>query len=147
MLILNVQGKITEKDNKKNIVHEFDVSENTSFLKINFSYSPKTLADKQKSIALVSECFYKYNEKPSAQLAEYLPIKNLITVSVDDNGEYRGAAHRQDSNQEHIISRDSASPGFLKGEIHSDKWRIVLNVHSVSCDVKYNLTVQGGRNI
>ena len=43
----------------------------------------------------------------------YLPIKNLVTVSLDSSREYLGAAHRQSNKQEHIISPAFSSAGFF----------------------------------
>lgn len=141
MIILQAKGKITELN--KSLVHRFDVPDGIGRLVVRFSYSPKILEDREKAIRLVKECYEKYGEKIVGRPADNLPIKNLVTISVDDNGTYRGAAHRHVDEQEHIISKDFASPGFIKGEIHSGEWDVVLTVHSVSCDVDYQITVEG----
>lgn len=143
MTILEAKGKITEANNRANLIHRFDVPEGINKLVIKYSYSPRILEDREKAVRLVKECFEKCGEKIIGRPADNLPIKNLVTLSVDENGSYRGAAHRHCDSQEHIISKDFASPGFLKGEIHQGEWDIVLNVHSVSCDVYYNITVEG----
>lgn len=54
-----------------------------------------------------------------------------------------GAAHRQSNKQEHIISPAFSSAGFFKTDIAKGEWKITLNVHSVSCDVDYKITVEG----
>ena len=76
-------------------------------------------------------------------IENYLPIKNLVTVSLDSSREYLGAAHRQSNKQEHIISPAFSSAGFFKTDIAKGEWKITLNVHSVSCDVDYKITVEG----
>lgn len=143
MIILQTKGRITEANNKTNLIHKFDVPQGIEKLIIKYSYSPKILQDRDKAVRLIKDCYEKYDEKLIGRPADCLPVKNLVTLSVDENGEYRGAAHRQADTQEHIISTELASPGFLKGEIHSGEWDIVLNVHSISCDVDYQIIVEG----
>ena len=143
MQIFTAKGKITTDNDKTNLIHRFDVPENIKSLKIKYSYSPKTVENREKAVALVRSCFEKYDETIVGKPADYLPIKNLITLSVDENGRYRGAAHRQDDVQTHIISDDFASPGFTKGPISSGEWDIMLNVHFIGCDVEYTINVEG----
>lgn len=143
MVIFETKGKITVANDKTNLVHRFDVPQGTAKLTIKYSYSPKTLENREKAVEIVKDCLNKYAEPMLGQPKDYLPIKNLVTISVDENGKYRGAAHRQTNEQEHIISEDFASVGFEKGRIEAGEWDIVLNVHSVSCDVDYNIIVEG----
>lgn len=143
MLIYKTKGKITTANDKTNLTHKFDVPDNMRLLKIKYCYSPKTLEDREKAVMLVRNCFGKYDETIVGRPADYLPVKNLITISVNANGTYIGAAHRQSNNQEHIISKAFSSPGFIKSDILSGDWDIVLNVHSISCDVDYTIEVEG----
>lgn len=143
MLIFSTKGRITIDNDKSNLLHRFDVPDNIKSLKINYSYSPKTVENRELAVNLVRECFDKYDEQLIGKPADYLPINNLITLSLDDNGVYRGAAHRQANEQEHIISEDYASVGFIKGKINSGEWDIMLNVHYIGCDVDYTITVEG----
>lgn len=143
MLIFSTKGKITTANDKTNLMHKFDVPANIKSLKIKYHYSPKTLEDREKAVISVRNCFDKYNENLIGRPADYLPIKNLVTLSLDGCGIYRGAAHRQDDTQEHIISKDYASLGFMSGAITEGEWVIVLNVHSVSCDVDYTIEIEG----
>ena len=130
-------------DNKTNIVLPFEIKDDFKSLKINFEYSPKTLEDKAKEIKIAEDCLEKYGEVQEGNIENYLPIKNLVTVSLDSSREYLGAAHRQSNKQEHIISPTFSSAGFFKTDIAKGEWKITLNVHSVSCDVDYKITVEG----
>lgn len=143
MLLFSANGRITTDNDKTNLVHKFNVPKGIKVLRIKYSYSPKTLENEGNAVSIIKECFDKYDEEQPGRPADYLPVKNLITLSVDGCGVYRGAAHRQDDTQEHIISADLASPGFTKGTIDEGEWDIVLNVHSVSCDVDYIIEVEG----
>lgn len=143
MTIFQTKGKITTHNDKTNLIHRFDVPNGIKSLKITYSYSPKTFDDREKAVAIISKCFNDYGEQIITRPADYLPVQNLITISVDCNGKYRGAAHRQNNEQVHILSENESSPGFTKGEIEPGEWDIMLNVHSVSCDVDYQLLVEG----
>lgn len=143
MILLEAKGRITVQNNRTNLLHRFDVPDGIKSLKIKFSYSPKIFENREKAVEEIRKCFEKYDEPIITKPADYLPVKNLVTLSVDENGKYRGAAHRQDDVQEHILSEDFASRGFTKGEIGAGEWDVMLNVHSVSCDVNYILTVEG----
>ncbi|MGN1203031.1 MAG: hypothetical protein ACI4RF_07015 [Eubacterium sp.] len=143
MLIFKTKGKITTANDKTNLMHKFDVPGGLTALKIKYSYSPKILENREKAVLIIRNCFDKYDEKLTGKPADYLPVKNLITLSADCGGKYIGAAHRQDDTQEHIISADFASPGFIKTPINEGEWDIVLNVHSISCDVDYTIEVEG----
>lgn len=143
MILFKAKGRVTVDNDKTNLVHRFDVPENIELLKIKYQYTPKILEDREKAVYAVRDCFDKYDEVLIGRPADYLPVKNLITISVDGCGKYRGAAHRQANEQEHIISADFASPGFIKGEIQSGEWDIVLNVHSISCNVDYLIEIEG----
>lgn len=143
MLIFSTKGKITTDNDKTNLIHRFDVQSGIKSLTIKYSYSPKTLENREKAVALVRSCFEKYDEQLVGKPADYLPVKNLITLSIDENGKYRGCAHRQANEQVHTLSEEAASPGFSKGKINEGEWDIVLNVHSISCDVEYTIVVEG----
>ena len=127
MVLLNKTGKITLADNKTNIVLPFEIKDDFKSLKINFEYSPKTLEDKAKEIKIAEDCLEKYGEVQEGNIENYLPIKNLVTVSLDSSREYLAFS----------------SAGFFKTDIAKGEWKITLNVHSVSCDVDYKITVEG----
>lgn len=143
MTLFSIKGKITAANDKTNLVHRFDVPENIKSLTIKYSYSPKTLENREKAVRLIEECFKKYDDEIIGKASDYLPVKNLVTVSVDCNGRYVGAAHRQANEQEHIISREKSSVGFIKTDIEAGEWDIVLNVHYACCEIDYNITVEG----
>lgn len=143
MLIFSTKGRLTTANDKTNLIHRFDVPDNINKLIIKYSYSPKTFENREKAVSIIRDCFDKYGETLVGKPADYLPIKNLVTISVDENGKYRGAAHRQANEQEHILSADYASPGFFKGKPEAGEWDIMLNVHCICCDVDYIITVEG----
>lgn len=76
-------------------------------------------------------------------IESYLPVKNLVTLSLVQAGnisaQFTGKA----------ISRNLLFPliihhrAFFKTDIAKGEWKIMLNVHSVSCDVEYKLVIEG----
>ena len=148
MIIFEKAGKVLPEQDKTNIPLEFTVPEGIGKLIIDYEYAPKILEDDEQAEKLLAQSIEKYlGDEYKAEPRDFMPVKNLITLSLDDNGVYRGAAHRQADKQRHEISKDFASAGFVKGEIHSGKWQVVLNVHCCACAVDYKIKVTGEESV
>ncbi len=150
--VLNETVTLLQKDEKTNVPLEFDLEHDAEYLKISYSYSPKRLEDEETARRKVLECLLRDapidDEEYSVDTEKYLPLLNLVTLSLDDENSYRGAAHRQANVQEHILSKDIASPGFIKGEIKKGMWQIVLNVHALvteKCVCEIKVEAGGGK--
>lgn len=125
---------LTPENEKTNIKLPFTVEEDSDRLIITYSYSPKELSDGARAKALIEENLLRDthgDRELYPDYKEYLPLKNLVTLSLDSPEKYMGAAHRQDREQRHIISEDFSSVGFLKGKIVKGQWTLYLNVHAV----------------
>ena len=148
MTLVDKEFKVFYKDEKTNISFPFEISEDVKSLKITFSYSPKILEDDERANMLIEGNIRKDAGDFASEYTnwdEYKPLKNLITVSVDDPDTYRGCAHRQDKDQIHIISEDFASRGFHKGAIQQGQWKVVLNLHGIVTEkVDCRLMVEAG---
>jgi hypothetical protein len=72
-----------------------------------------------------------------------MPVFNLVTLSFDENGEYRGACHRQPNNQTIIIADNNSTPGILNRPIKSGEWDVILNIHYAGCDIDYKIEIDG----
>lgn len=130
--VLQKQVILSKKDEKNNVPAEFILEDDASFLKITYDYSPKELDEEESSKEQIIACLERDGmSNVSSEWRQYLPIVNLVTLSLDDPFTYRGCAHRHASSQEHIISEKYASPGFVKGKVLKGKWLIQLNVHAV----------------
>lgn len=135
-MLLAVQGTVTPISSKSHISYCFTVPAGLEGVQIHFSYEPKELHDMEKSKSLITDSLGKYMLPDATSLAKqcwetYLPLKNLLTVSVDDPACHRGSAHRHDPVQEHIISHTKASPGFMKGDMIPELWTITISLHAV----------------
>ena len=149
MVLFEKEFQLFCEQEKTNVTFNFTVPEAAEALKISFSYDPKTLEYSDRAKMLIERNIIKdagkdyFREYPSWET--YLPLKNLITVSVDDPETYRGCAHRQDKDQVHIIREDFSSRGFAKGRIQAGQWKVVLNLHGIVTEaVNCNLKVEAG---
>ena len=144
--VLQKQLILSKKDEKTNVSVEFILENDASFLKITYDYSPKVLDDEESSKQQIIACLKRDSVVESAdEWRKYLPIVNLVTLSLDDPFTYRGCAHRHAPSQEHIISENFASPGFIKGKISKGKWLLQLNVHAVvSKQCVCNIKIEAG---
>ena len=139
---------LTPADEKTNILVPFTVTKDYEKLVIDYTYSPKELGDCPKAMELIEENLRKDTgeDRPLyPDYKEFLPLKNLVTLSLDGPEGYIGAAHRQDDVQHHIISHDFSSRGFQKSEIRKGEWLVYLNVHALVTDeCECILKIQGG---
>lgn len=147
-LIFEETKTLTPNDTKTNVPLQFYVAEELEKMEIEFSYSPKNLDDEEKAHKYIDDGFEKYApesyRKGYKPWYEYLPVKNLLTVSLDSPDGYIGCAHRQDSRQTHIISETESSRGFIKTRLPSGLYRITINVHALVTDeCTFNIKVFG----
>lgn len=148
MILLHKEFQVFPENEKTNIAFNFNVPEATRSLKITFSYDPKVLEDNDRAKMLIENNIKKDAGEYADQYPlweEFLPLKNLITLSLDDTKGYRGCAHRQDKDQIHIIREDFASRGFHKGVPEAGGWKAVLNLHGIVTEkINCNLMVEAG---
>lgn len=138
IILKETEAKLRPDDSKSNRYIPFTVPEGTEKLFITYSYSPKILEDKEKSYELIRENILRDAPEDTDRYTDYeefMPLKNLVTLSLDSPTEFRGAAHRHDESQHHEIGEHFASPGFLKGKISEGQWRLSLNIHAVVTDI------------
>ena len=148
--LLDKKIVLTKENEKTNVPLTFEVEEDFSELQITYSYSPKILEDREKSKELIEENIRtdageNFSDYPSWE--EFMPLKNLITLSLDSPKGYMGAAHRQADNQHHIISEEFSSVGFERTEITKGQWTLTLNVHALVTDKAECLVkIEGGKS-
>ncbi len=144
IVLKQTQTHLRPDDEKSTRYIPFLVPDGVTKLIINYSYSPKILEDKEKSFELIKENLIRDAGEEWTEYTDYeefMPLKNLVTLSLYSPEGFRGAAHRQADEQYHEISEDFASVGFLKGKISAGEWKLCLNVHALvtencTCNVK-----------
>lgn len=140
MILKKTEIRLEKSDGKTTKHIPFSVAGGVKKLIITYSYSPKILEDKEKSYELIKENIIRdggENVEGYKDCEQFLPLKNLVTLSLFSPEGFRGAAHRQAESQIHEISEEAASYGFLKGKITKGQWELCLNVHAIvteSCD-------------
>lgn len=142
MIIFSKQGRITEQDDKTNISFDFTVPDGIKKLTVKYSYSPKEVEDRISANRAIVSGMKKYGVS-FADPEAFMPVKNLVTLSFDENGGYRGACHRQPNKQTVIISESGSTPGILNRPIKAGNWDIMLNVHFAGCDIDYSIEIDG----
>ncbi|QHW31154.1 hypothetical protein GZH47_09995 [Paenibacillus rhizovicinus] len=146
-LVLEAEGLVKPVCSKTHIAYSFHLDRRGGKLWIDFAYEPKNLEDREQSLPLIAAGVEKYTEPAQRErLMEkwesFLPLKNLITVSVDDPDRHRGAGHRHDPEQLLFIGGREASPGFSGGELIEGLWRVTLSLHAiVTDDCRYRLRI------
>ena len=148
MELLDIQGSAVLEQSRTHIRVPFELQTGVSRLHIRFEYAPKILEDREAALDLLQESYELYilpeqREQAIARADRHLPLKNLITLSLDDPNGYRGACHRHDPVQELFLSREAASPGLMSGELEAGAWIATLSLHCIvtpTCD--YRLRIQ-----
>lgn len=136
-LIKETETFLTYDDEKSSLRIPFTIKNGCKKLFITYSYSPKILEDEEMSRKLIKENLIRDAGDDAGEYTDYsefMPLKNLITLSLESPLEIVGAAHRQANEQYHEIGEDFASPGFVKCQITEGQWCLVLNVHAIVTD-------------
>ncbi|TFE26301.1 hypothetical protein [Cohnella luojiensis] len=146
-MLLYITGQVTPDDSRQHFAHRFNLDHPTAKIWIRFNYSPKVLEDNERAKPLIMAGIDLYSAPEQKQLLQggwerYLPLTNLITVSVDDPEGNRGACHRHDPEQLLFLAERDSSPGLTKGRMVAGIWSVTLSLHSIVTEqCSYHLTV------
>jgi len=146
-MLIDVKGQVNSSCSRSHITYSFDLCQSGGQVNIRFKYDPKRLESLDQAKTLISESLEKYSTSehyPStaANWQSFLPLTNLITISVDDPNHHRGAGHRHDPQQQLFLSEHQSSPGFVSGPIVAGMWKVTLSLHSIITETcSYELQV------
>ncbi len=145
--LLDKEYRLSPKDSETNLYIPFELSSDYNRLQIYFIYYPKYLS-RQDSIGMAETCLHEYVPETETEilknLENFLPVGNLVTLSLDYEGSYVGAHHCQEAEQNIIISKQESTRGFLKQEVLKGSWVIQMNMHCIVSDsvtLKIKVTV------
>jgi len=145
--LVDVCGVFKREHTQTHSRHSFYVAHSLSNLHISFQYTPKILADEELSRSIIKENLPSYlSVKATAEedWRKFLPLTNLLTLSLDDPLQFRGAAHRPPAQQEIELEAKTASPGFLPGDLPVGVWQVTVSAHAVVTEeCSYQLLVYG----
>lgn len=149
-VIIDRQDVLHPEQSATNVEFPFVLENAVDSLTIEWEYWPKVLSDDDLARRMLNDGMeHCVEEQDRAQfpINEFLPLVNLVTLSVDAPDGYRGCAHRHDPQQKHVLRAEDASPGFDDGEIMAGEWKVVINVHAVvtePCNYRLKVTAEGG---
>lgn len=150
MQVLKNSYRLTTADVARDIPFAFDVPVGARQVQIELHFDPAGETEVKRCrepILRAMDTYYAGNIPISEEQnwADYLPLKNLITLSLDWNSTYLGNAHRWDNRQIHTFSDTQTPRGFhLPDELHGT-WSGMLHVHEVvsaECCVELKIDVE-----
>ena len=143
MRLFQVSKILTPADSKTNIAFPFLVPDDCERLWIHYFYAPKELEDRQAAREIIERGLARYAPGPFRAgyggWTDYLPLVNLVTLSLDSPAGYCGCAHRHDPDIRFFIDRKEAGPGFCPPHRLAGEWKAVINCHAVvtgTCEVR-----------
>lgn len=142
MNLFHKKGVITADMSRTNIAHRFDVPASIHHLVVNYEYNPKTVVDEDLAGKAIVDGLKKY-DVAVANASSFLPVQNLVTLSFDENGKYRGACHRQPNKQTITIGKEGSTYGIQNGAVEEGFWEVVMNVHYAGCEIQYTIDIEG----
>ena len=149
-VILDIEDKLYPAQSQTNVEFPFELECDMDSLTIEYAYWPKVLSDDDLARRMLHEGMehcVEPQDRPQFPIHSFLPLVNLVTLSVDDVEGYRGCAHRHDPEQTHVLRAEDSSPGFEDRTVMAGKWKVVINVHAVvtdPCNFKLKVTAEGG---
>lgn len=152
-VIMDIQGQLHPEQSATNVELPFVLETAMDSLTIEYEYWPKVLSDDELARRMLNagmEHCVEEQDRAQFPINEFLPLVNLVTLSVDAPDGYRGCAHRHDSEQLHVLRAEDSSPGFDDGEIMAGEWKVVINVHAVvtePCNYRLKVTAEGGERV
>ncbi|MHB8618668.1 MAG: hypothetical protein ACYDAG_03715 [Chloroflexota bacterium] len=149
-------GNLTPADQRTHQRTRFAVPEGCRELRLRFSYEPKA-CQAEEAAGLARRALDDQRDRLAGRLGAGVRhlaqawalgyerwlfgptggrpfglTPNMLTLSLDDAaGRYRGAAHRQDPEQDIRLSEAAATPGFLPGALPAGDWTLTLSVHGL----------------
>ncbi|HVJ48478.1 hypothetical protein [Desulfitobacterium sp.] len=134
--LLQAEGIVNPNCSKTHIQYTFYLPKPSNKINIQFNYEPKEMEDLHAAKEIILKELGQFiledeREEYSDHWERFLPLKNLLTLSIDDASGFRGCAHRHDPAQQLMIGECEASLGFLPGVIPAGLVRITLSLHAV----------------
>lgn len=136
MILLERDYVWEPEDSQTDVRFDFTCPKNVSRLRIYFSYAPGKEEREEICIPQIGQALARYYDRypPAMQpmtAEQFLPVKNLITLSLEREGIYLGNAHRWAPEQMHEITAERASLGFVPPQKLAGSWSGMLHLHEI----------------
>lgn len=136
MTLLEQIYQWTPTDSNTDVSFTFVCPCEVSELVVYFGFSPVMEWSNEQCIPQIEAALTRYYDCYSRALQpmkaeQFLPVKNLITVSLKQEEQYLGNAHRWAGRQVHHITTKTASPGFIIPTQLEGNWSGMLHLHEI----------------
>ena len=151
-ILLQKEIVFTVKDNRTNYCISFETERDYDHLEFVCEYSPKTISDPELVAREVAQGMEKSGwtgrKLFPADMDECKVLMNLVTFSLDYEGEYVGCAHRHDPEQVIVISEQGPPGVFFARRAKKGKGKGWLNVQAAipKHELPSHLPVRGWNN-
>ncbi len=139
--------RIYQKDMKSHIRIDFLVDKEYTKLVLKTYYCPKYDFDRDRATEHIHNCYIEAGRSEDFEQSivdKALPLANHIAWSIDSPDAYLGTKHLSWAFQEHCISEQESSYGFLPSPIKAGKWTLTASTNAiVSPYVDIWLVVEG----
>lgn len=136
MVLLQQQYQWTPQDTAHDIPFAFTCPQDVQGVFIRFRFSPGKELVETICIPQIEDALTRYYDRyprdiQPMEAEQFMPIKNLITISLAREGIYLGNAHRWAPEQEHLITTAQASLGFVPPQAMEGDWTGMLHLHEI----------------
>lgn len=149
MVLFESEYRWTPADAQSDVAFSFACPDTVRQVRVFFSFSPGLENAEDICRPQVERALARYYDSYPRDLqpmdaARFLPVKNLVTLSLDKDGQYLGNAHRWATVQEHALSAEAASLGFTPPARVPGLWSGMLHLHEIISPVcRARLRVEG----
>ncbi|KGR78010.1 CehA/McbA family metallohydrolase [Ureibacillus manganicus] len=122
--------QMTQSAHQAHLVYRVYVPNNLSEIQVRFQYGPIVETDQ----VMIRQAVVREGLSESL-VQDETTVRNLLTVSINDPGNIRGAHHFFAEDQLIIINEEKATEGFLAGKIQEGFWEFIISGHGVFSNV------------
>lgn len=144
--IIDKEMILTPAYHQKHIKIPFVLTKTYQSLYVHFSFSPQHV-DRERALVIISQVLPDYfgSDELLVTPEDFMPLENLLTISVSHENEYVGSRHHKATEQEVYLSAAGSSAGYLPHTVTPGNWEVQIHPHCLLSDqVEVRLTIQGG---
>lgn len=144
--LFNTSMKLDRSADQSHLQFRMFVPHGMEKIEVDFSYNPTKENDFENVRDIIQYHVNHYDPhlwNNQKAVEKMLPLKNLLTISIDDPNGFRGSCHRWEPETKIMIQKEHSTPGMLNREIVSGMWNIVVNCHAIiteECHLQLSVT-------
>ncbi len=130
-VILQERYQLGERHHQTHIKVPFVVAEAYEYIMIQFSYGPQIVYTEEAKPYLEQAVlrYFTPEEQTEGNWQNFLPLVNLLTLSVSQEGHYLGCYHHKAATQEIYLSAKTSSLGFERVSPTPGFWELQISLH------------------